>query len=202
MTFRVVIAGVGGQGVLVAARVLGSAARYAGFDARVGQLHGMAQRGGSVEGTVVIGRGSTAFIGPGDADVVLGLEPLETQRALPRMSDRTEVLMNERPVALATLTQRGVEYPELGTILQRVRGVTERVHTLDARSIAERAGSPRTLNVVMLGLLAGLDFLPFVENALARAVDAQSPERLVDINRRAYQLGRESAAGTRGVAGS
>jgi indolepyruvate ferredoxin oxidoreductase beta subunit len=118
------------------------------------------------------------------------------------MSDRTEVLMNERPVALATLTQRGVEYPELGTILQRVRGVTERVHTLDARSIAERAGSPRTLNVVMLGLLAGLDFLPFVENALARAVDAQSPERLVDINRRAYQLGRESAAGTRGVAGS
>ena len=186
---RVLIAGVGGQGTLVAARVLGTAARNAGLGVRVGQLHGLAQRGGSVEGVVVIGPGRTAFIGPGEADIVLGLEPLETQRALSRMSEATRVLLNRQSVPL---THRGAEYPPLQSILFRIRGVTDRVCDIDATALACEAGGPRSVNVVMLGALAGLDLLPFDEAALEVAVDAQSPERFATINRRAYQLGRES----------
>ncbi|MFH1130352.1 MAG: 2-oxoacid:acceptor oxidoreductase family protein, partial [Pseudomonadota bacterium] len=83
---KVLIVGVGGQGVLTAAKMLGDAALHAGFGVTVGQLHGMSQRGGSVEAGVLIGEGESSFIEEGAADIVLGFEPLEVLRALPKMS--------------------------------------------------------------------------------------------------------------------
>jgi len=191
--FRLLLMGVGGQGVLTAARTLGEAAMACGLSVRVGQLHGLSQRGGSVEGSVVIGPGQTGFVGSKQADVVLGLEPLETQRALPRMSAQTQVVLNRTHVALNSLTVQGLEYPSLTETLAAIGAVTRHVTVVDGMALAHEAGNPRALNVVMLGLLAGLNVLPLDAAALAAAVDARSPERHREINRRAFQLGRESA---------
>ena len=84
-TLRILIVGVGGQGVLSAARHIGQAALDHGLEARIGQIHGLSQRGGSVESTVVLGPGSTGFVSMGQADVLLALEPLEALRALARV---------------------------------------------------------------------------------------------------------------------
>ncbi|MHC5071113.1 MAG: 2-oxoacid:acceptor oxidoreductase family protein [Planctomycetota bacterium] len=191
--FRLLLMGVGGQGVLTAARTLGEAAMASGLPVRVGQLHGLSQRGGSVESSVVIGPGHTGFVGAKQADVVVGLDPLEAQRALPRMSARTRVVLNRAPIAINSLTVQGLEYPSLEEILAAIGAVTEHVTVVDGMALAHAAGNPRALNVVMLGLLAGLDLLPLDAAALAAAVDARSPERHREINRRAFQLGSESA---------
>lgn len=191
--FRMLLMGVGGQGVLTAARTIGEAAMASGLPVRVGQLHGLSQRGGSVESSVVIGPGQTGFVGARQADVVLGLDPLETQRALPRMSEGTQVVMNSAHVAINSLTVRGLEYPGLEEILAEIAAVTRHVTVVDGMALAHVAGNPRALNVVMLGVMAGLGLLPVDAGTLAAAVDARSPRRHLEINRRAFQLGRESA---------
>jgi indolepyruvate ferredoxin oxidoreductase, beta subunit len=190
-SFRILVVGVGGQGVLVATKVLGNAARNAGLVVHVGQIHGMSQRGGSVESTVVIGNDRTSFVGPAGADVVLGFEPLETLRALRRMSPDTRVAMSTRAVPLPAMSGQGEAYPDVDDIVSRIRSVAREVIALDAAALASRAGEARCLNVVMLGVTQGLALLPLEDRALASAVDQQSPPQFLDSNRRAFELGRE-----------
>jgi len=189
--FRILVAGVGGQGVLVATKVLGRAALSSGRTVHVGQIHDMSQRGGSVESTVVIGNAHTGFVGPGEADVILGFEPLETLRALRRMSSATHVAMNTNPVPLSAMSCRGETYPNVDDIVAKIRSVAADVTTIDAVALALRAGEARCLNVVMLGVLQGLALLPFEDTALATAVDQQSPPHVFDCNHQAFRLGRE-----------
>jgi indolepyruvate ferredoxin oxidoreductase beta subunit len=190
--FRLLLVGVGGQGCVTAARVLGDASVASGHPARIGELHGMSQRGGSVEASVVVGPGSSGMIGPGQADVVLGFEPLETWRALGRMSGTTRVLMNSGRIVPATLTHQGRAYPEVDEVLALIRAVTRHVVVIDGSRIAREAGFPRATNVVMLGALAGLEDLPLDIDKLRQAVLARSPPRFVEDNRKAYELGVEA----------
>jgi len=192
--FRLLLVGVGGQGCVTAARVLGDAAVACGLAACIGELHGMSQRGGSVEASVVVGPGHSGMIGPAQADVVLGLEPVETWRALPRMSADTRVVVNSGRIVPALLTQRGASYPPLAEILGYLRSVTPRVHVIDGSTLARDAGFPRATNVLMLGALAGLGFLPFGADALCQAVLGRSPERFQADNRAAFALGQQAVA--------
>ncbi len=191
-TFRLLLVGVGGQGCVTAARALGHAAVDSGHAASIGELHGMSQRGGSVEASVVVGHGSSGMIGPAQADVVLGLEPVETWRAIPRMGPQTRVLMNSGRIVPATLTHQGRSYPELGEILGLIRTVTQCLHVIDGNELAREAGFPHAANVLMLGALAGLDCLPCDRDALLGAVLTRSPERFKADNHAAFQLGLES----------
>jgi indolepyruvate ferredoxin oxidoreductase, beta subunit len=193
--FRIVVVGVGGQGVLTAARLLGEGARAAGLSAMVGQLHGMSQRGGSVESTVVIGPGGGTFVGPGEADVILGLEPLETQRAAARMSARTTVLYNRNPIVPFEMTLHGQEYPSLSALENSFRAVAGVVIAVDCLGAAREAGDERSVNVAGLGALAALEVLPFGEDALVSAVEERIPSRHLEVNLRAFRLGRELVAG-------
>ncbi len=188
---KILVVGVSGQGVLSAARVIGDAARHAGLPVCLGQLHGMAQRGGSVESTVVLGADHQAHIGSGQADVVLGFEPLETRRALSRMSAGCVVVMNTRPVALTTLTQKGRDYPAVDELVTTIAAVAEQVHCLDATRVAQAVGNARAANVVMLGALASLGLLPFDSDALDWAVERRSPAHF-SINQLACRRGREA----------
>ncbi len=187
---RILVVGVGGQGVLVAARVIGNGARFAGLAVHVGQIHGMSQRGGSVESTIVIGENHTSFIGPGEADVVLGFEPLETLRALNRMNENTRVIINTQPVNLTTMSFRGESYPPIEDIVARISKVTPHIALVDALPIAREAGQPRCMNVVMLGVLDGLGRLPYEVQYLEQATEHQSPPAFVDMNKRALRLGQ------------
>jgi indolepyruvate ferredoxin oxidoreductase beta subunit len=191
--FKLLIVGVGGQGVLTAARFLGEAAFHAGLEAVVGQLHGLSQRGGSVRCTVLIGPGQSSFIERSAAQVVLGLEPLEVLRARPEMSERTKVIVNLGPMIAHTFTQSGLEYPDVAGILAGIRSVAPDVLEVDGPALVESIGVPRVLNIAMLGVVAGLGILPLDGEALWASIERLCPERYLEPNRRAFELGMEAA---------
>lgn len=190
-TCNLVLVGVGGQGVLSTARLLGRAATEADLEARVGQIYGLSQRGGSVEATVRIGPVRTAFISEAEADVVLGLEPLETERALPRMSAKTTVLVNRTPIVPTSLTLDRADYPDLESIVEHIDSVAGIVHVIDGNALARPAGDPPRLNMVMLGALDGLGALPIPSDILATAVERHGSELDSDGRGRAFRSGRE-----------
>jgi len=194
---KVLLTGVGGQGVVTAAEVLALALKERSPDVGVcvGQLHGLAQRGGSVESTVAIGEGSTAFVGDREADVVLGFEPLETLRALPRMHAETRVVLNVGTVAPFSLARSGLPYPDVGGIVDQIREVTSHVAVIDGPAIVTRLQEPRCLNIVMLGALVGLAGLhgliglPLDRDALGAAVVRRYGTKPRTTNLRALSLG-------------
>jgi len=203
-TCNLLLVGVGGQGVLSTARLLGRAAAEADLEVRVGQIYGLSQRGGSVEATVRIGPVSTAFISPAEADVVLGLEPLETERALPRMSTTTSVLVNRTPIVPTSLTLDRTTYPELESILGRIATVASIVHVIDGNELALRAGDPRLLNMVMLGAVGGLRLLPIPGDAFAAVIESHGsgpdPEARVEAFNLGHEFGSETLANGSGRA--
>jgi len=195
---RILMVGVGGQGVLTAGNALGDAALAAGVSVMVGQLHGMSQRGGAVECTLMLGSGRTAFVAEGDANLVVAFEPLEALRALPRTAPGATVVVSRVPIVPLSVSTMGVSYPSFESVERDLRKVASEVHTLDPAASALEAGDPRTVNTVMLGAVAGLGLLPVDEATLLGAIEARLPPRLVDVNRRAFQLGvRATAAGDR-----
>ncbi len=190
--FKLLIVGVGGQGVLSAARWLGEAALLAGLEVVLGQLHGMSQRGGSVQSTVLIGPGQASFVENGGADAVLGLEPMEVLRARPKMSADTRVVVNRGRVIPYTLAQKGLEYPDVDAVFADVRAVATEVVEIDGPALVEAAAAARALNVVMLGALAGLEILPIDGDTLWQAVEKRCPAQHLESNRRAFVLGSDA----------
>lgn len=191
---RLLVAGIGGQGVLTVSRVVGEAALAGGVNAVLGQLHGMSQRGGSVQSSVVLGPGQTSFVGIGQADLVLGLEPMETLRALPNMSARSRVLTNSGRIVPHTLTQQGRDYPALEPMFDQMRQRAAEFIAIDGSALARDAGNARSLNCVMIGALAGLEMLPEAigDELLLAAIKSRSPDRVLAANLRAFALGREA----------
>ncbi|MCP3991844.1 MAG: indolepyruvate ferredoxin oxidoreductase subunit beta [Actinomycetia bacterium] len=190
-TCPVVIVGVGGQGVISLARVLGLAAVTAGLEARVGQIYGLSQRGGSVEATVRFGEGSTTFIAQGEAEVIVGLEPIEAERAISKMSSDATVLINKTPIVPIGLTRSGEAYPTLSSIVSRIDDIAGRVHLVDGTTLALEAGDTKLLNTVMIGVLAGSDLLPIPADHLEAAVDRANPGGRLEASRRAFRLGQQ-----------
>jgi indolepyruvate ferredoxin oxidoreductase beta subunit len=187
----VLLVGVGGQGVLTAAKVLGDACHRAGLPVVVGQLHGMSQRGGSVECSVQVGRGSSSFL-LGPADVVVAFEPLEARRALGRVGPDTTVLVSPGTIVPHGVTRSGQGYPDLDDTLREIEARGGEVIVVDGPGLARLAGDERTLNVLMLGALAGLAALPLGPDALFDAVADRCPPRTISANRRAFELGLTS----------
>lgn len=197
--WRIAIVGTGGQGVLTAARLLCDVFVDRGHDVVSGQLHGMAQRGGSVLSTVMIDAGISPVIPTGRADLVLGFEPVETARALTLMSQRTTVYMNTAPVVPYVLGQAYVlrgeraEYPDVADLLQNIHGVGASVHSFNATHCALDVGLLRSLNMVMLGCLLGAGSLPCSVDDFASAAERRIPRALRTVNARAFTRGTELA---------
>ena len=191
---RVLLVGVGGQGVLTAAQVLGAAAHAAELPVVVGQLHGMSQRGGTIECAVLIGPGESSFIGPGQADVVLAFEPLEALRALPRMHPRTTVVLNTGRIVPFELVRVDKHYPSQNKVLEALAGAAGAVYVLDGPKLVAEAGADRTLNSAMLGAAAELAELPIEPATLLGAIEHRSGPRFLEANRKAFALGRDVVA--------
>jgi len=133
---RILIAGAGGQGVLSAGRWLGDATHACGIPVVVAQLHGLSQRGGSVQSSVAIGGARSPQIPDGMADVLVALEPMEGARVLGKVSERTTALVNTRPIVPASLQSTGKPYPDLKALLGPVGARAHRLVSLDATSLA------------------------------------------------------------------
>ncbi len=192
---NVVLAGVGGQGVLSATRILGEALRLEGREVRLGQLHGLSQRGGSVEGTLRIGPGGTSRVGRGEADLVLALEPMEALRALRYCRPSTRMLVNRRRLPMTLLALQGRPYPPLEEILGGIRDAGLELVDFDAQALAREVGAPRALNACMLGLAAGLSWLPVETSSLVEVLRTMGPKAARKPNVMAFQLGIQTARG-------
>jgi indolepyruvate ferredoxin oxidoreductase beta subunit len=190
--WRILITGVGGQGVLSAGRWLGEAAATNGFSMAVSELHGMSQRGGSVRSEVGIGGMRSPEIADGMADVLVAFEPMEAARALSKLSKRTTAFVNTRPLLPSSLQSTGRPYPPLSSLLGPIGEVVGSLATVDATSLAERAGSSRSLNVVMLGMLAGSELLSLPSDGILDAIVSNALPAFVEINRDAFRLGAEA----------
>jgi indolepyruvate ferredoxin oxidoreductase beta subunit len=195
--WRILIAGTGGQGVLTAARLLTDFFVHKGHLVTSGQLHGMAQRGGSVQSSVMVDCGMSPVIPKGGADGVLGLEPVEAARALPLISSDTVVFMNTAPVIPFTLDQQAVRskgkirYPNVSELVTLVKSVTSQVFTLDATQLAMEAGSIKALNVVMLGCWFGSGLSPFTPEDFMDTVLKGARAGTGEVNIKAFLSGVE-----------
>ncbi|MBN2489907.1 MAG: indolepyruvate oxidoreductase subunit beta [Planctomycetes bacterium] len=200
---RILIAGTGGQGVVLAARLLTAYFVRRGHRVVSGQLHGMAQRGGSVQSTVVVDGGSSPGLRRGSADLVVGFEPVETARAIPFMAPDAVVFMNTAPVMPYVLSQQYVHgrkdaaYPDVRGLAASIREATPQLCAFDATELARKAGSARSLNMVMLGCLIGSGCLGVGPEDFQETVLATAPSRLAERNQRAFLAGVAVGRGER-----
>ncbi|MDT8379512.1 MAG: indolepyruvate oxidoreductase subunit beta [Desulfotignum sp.] len=193
-TTRLIIVAVGGQGNLLASKVLGEAALIAGVPVRMSEIHGMAQRGGVVESAMVFGDAQSSIISDGEADILLGFEPAETLRALNRCSKDTQVITNTAPVPPFTVSVGLGTYPDVEQIKQLIRAKTAGLVAIDAMSLAREAGSPMSVNIVLLGALIQTGALGFERDVVEEAIKRRVKPAFQDVNLKAFDLGFKAAA--------
>ena len=192
--FNIVLAGVGGQGTLLAAEIIGSAAVKDGLNVRVSEIHGMAQRGGAVVSNVRIGEDALApTVLEGQADAIVGFEPLETVRNLKSASEKTTVIMSTQRIPPTELSAKGTAYPTTEEILAKIHMFTSRLIVVEAAELARKAGSRLAQNSVLLGALAAVEGFPISAERLMEALGELIPKRHVEVNVRAFELGRDTA---------
>jgi indolepyruvate ferredoxin oxidoreductase beta subunit len=188
--FNIVLAGVGGQGTILAAEILGTAAVREGLNVRVSEIHGMAQRGGAVTSNVRIGDGvSSPTVLEGQADVLIGFEPLETLRSIRYASQKTLVIVSDEEITPTELTSRKMAYPELEEIVNKIRRVAHDVIVVETEKLARQAGNILTRNIVLIGVLAGTGRMPVKKESLVDALKELVPPKHADINVKAFNLG-------------
>ena len=182
----VMIVGVGGQGTLLASRVLGSAMLSQGVDVKVSEVHGMSQRGGSVVTYVRYGdKMYSPIIAQGEADVLLAFEALEAARYLPWLKPEGTVVVNTQQMDPMPVVTGVAEYPK--DILGKVREQGVKVVALDALGMAEEAGSSKAVNVVLIGAMAKKLDLP--KEVWIDTIKETVPSKFIDMNLKAFELG-------------
>jgi indolepyruvate ferredoxin oxidoreductase beta subunit len=189
---NILMAGVGGQGLILAARVLGDAAIAVNSHCITSEVHGMARRGGMVTCLVRLGDVNGPLMATGAADVLLGFEPLEALRAQRMTSRDTVILLNTNKIIPFTVSSGQDEYPALDQIISAFKDITDKVHPIDVNELAEQAGAPQALNIVLLGALAKTGLLPFDKDVLIDSVAKNVPARFKDANMRAVELGYDT----------
>ena len=190
---RILFTGVGGQGTLLASRLLGEAAMAENMDVCVSEVHGMAQRGGVVESTVMLGGIKGPIISDGEADVLVSFEPLETVRALVKCSRKSVIVTNTVPIEPFTVKLGQAEYPDVDYWIGFMRDNYAKVKALDADSLAKEAGTAKAVNVVLLGTLSASGVLPISADRIRDTITRTVKKKFVDANLKAFDMGFEAA---------
>lgn len=183
------VVGVGGQGSVFVARALGEAALRSGVGVVVSELHGMAQRGGVVESTVVLGEAHGPIVPRGEADVLVALEPLEAVRSLSAVRKGGAGVVGLEAIVPFTVSIGAPPYPDVEGCLARVRAWLGQVVALELGALAEAAGARLASGAVALGALAGLSALPLDEAALRAATLTLAPAKAREANAAAFDAG-------------
>ena len=193
MKYAVQIVGVGGQGVLLASMVLGNTAMKAGYKVSMSEVHGMAQRGGSVLSTLRFGDDVISPLeATGGADLIMGFEPVETCRNIYLGNRNTEILMNLDPVYPSMVAAGFEEYPKIDDLVAAVKKISDKVTTIEATSIAVKAGKAVAANAVMIGAVAAVKAFPISKALLKETLSENVPEKFLDLNLRAFDLGYDA----------
>jgi len=188
-TTRLIIVAVGGQGNLLASRVLGEAALLSDVPVRMSEIHGMAQRGGVVESAIVFGDSDSTIISDGEADVLVGFEPSETLRAINKSNSDTVVITNLSPLPPFTVAIGKGTYPDLKQVQDLIRAKTTNLIAFDAAELAKEAGNVMSVNMVLLGAMIQTDILPLTADNIKEIIKTKTKKAFVDINLKAFDLG-------------
>lgn len=191
---RIYFVGVGGQGTLTATNLLARAALDAGLMAVGGEVHGMAQRGGVVESALLLGGWRSPRVDHGEADVLLGFEPLETLRALPYLRPGGSVFSSSDPLAPLSVALGQATYPGLDCVREKVAAYAGQAWFLPCRSLGREAGSVQSGGTALLGAACASGLLPLSFDDLAKAIKRHLPARLQAANLKAAELGRTALA--------
>ena len=189
MSANIIVSGVGGQGVVTTGLLISRAAIAGGNHVVMSEIHGLAQRGGSVSVDVRIGDYHAPMIPDGDADLVIGLEPIEAERVLTRAGPGTKVIMSREKMAPVSLGIQGKEYPDVDQIISEISREFL-VYAIDAITLAREAGNARTVNVVVVGFALGLGLLEIPEKHIVEEMNIMFPGKLSGVNLKALELGK------------
>ncbi len=190
MKYTIQIVGVGGQGVLLASMVLGNAAMKSGYKVAMSEVHGMAQRGGSVLCTLRFGDDVISPLeAEGNADMIMGFEPVETCRCLSLGNKDTVVVMNLDPVYPSMVAAGMESYPDIDELIASAKAENDHVMTLEATSLAIEAGKSVAANAVMIGAVAGVKGFPLDKEILRDTLAENVPQKFLDLNLKAFDLG-------------
>jgi indolepyruvate ferredoxin oxidoreductase beta subunit len=182
------ITGVGGQGAILASDIIGKAAVSSGLPIRAAETHGMAQRGGSVVNHIRIGEDLGSMIPKKGADLMLALEPMEALRYVDFLKDGGVVIVNTQPIIPVTVTSGLAKYPDVQEVLD-VLSEKYIVKAFNADELAYEAGSRLAMNVAMVGAVSG--YLPIPKETLIESVKALVPQKTIEVNIRAFEMGRQ-----------
>ncbi len=185
MTKKIMIVGVGGQGTLLASRILGNTVINEGYDVKVSEVHGMSQRGGSVVTYVKYGDAVySPIIDRGEADIILAFEMLEAYRAMPYLKKGGKIIVNTQEIDPMPVITGAMKYPEnIDKKLQDKLDVT----LVDALSLAEEAGYYKAVNVVVIGVMAKSTDIPYEK--WVETIKNTVPPKFLDVNLKAFDLG-------------
>lgn len=188
----ILFCGVGGQGILLASEITAYALVAGGYDIKKSEVHGMAQRGGSVEAHLRYGQKVySPIIEPGSADIVVAFEQLEALRYMPYMNEQTKVVVNTQKI-LPPSVATGLEvYPE--GVLDTLRAKGLEIHDLDAFVVAEEVGEPRSANMVLVGALSS--FLSLEMSVFTAIINNRVKKGFEEVNQKAFARGRELTGG-------
>jgi len=182
----VIIVGVGGQGTLLASRLLGNAMMNEGYDVKVSEVHGMSQRGGSVVTYVRFGdKVFSPVIEQGEADIVLAFEQLEAARFLPWLKKDGTVVVNTQQIDPMSVVIGTAQYPQ--RLVESIKAQGAKVLAFNALSLAEQAGSVKAVNVVLIGAMA--KHLDLGKETWLKAIEETVPTKFLELNKKAFELG-------------
>ena len=188
--YDLLIVGVGGQGVILASDIIGRAAVADGLSIRAAETHGMAQRGGAVENHIRIGCKYGTLIPAHGADCLMSMEPLEALRFAKYVSPKGIAIINTEPIMPVTVATGKIPYPEIETIVDKMKELCAEVKPEDYSALAKKAGAVQALNVVMLGAVS--KYLPLKPETLKEVIAKSVPPKTVAINEKAFDLGRDA----------
>ena len=188
--YDISLVGVGGQGILTAAELLAKCAMLDNHNVRVGEIHGMAQRGGIVQSAVRIGKDVYGpIISEGMADLIIGFEPVETLRGLSFASEKTIVLLNEHIVYPTVVSMGEASYPDMDHIKQSISKFTNKLYSFNAMDLALKAGAAITMNLVLLGAAFKIGNIGLNKDTMESVITNTFPERFKETNLKAFNLG-------------
>lgn len=188
-TRNIMIVGVGGQGSLLASKLLGYLLLNEGYDVKVSEVHGMSQRGGSVVTYVRYGsRVASPVIDEGEADFIVSFELLEAARWLPFLKPDGQVVTNIQQIDPMPVVTGAMEYPE--DLVRKMREVGAKVDAMDCVALAQEAGTVKAVNLVLLGRLS--HYFDFPDEVWQKAIEACVPQKFLELNRKAFELGKKA----------
>jgi len=191
---NILIAGVGGQGALTLTGILADAAMKMDIKVVAGEVHGMAQRGGSVFVHLRMGKKVYGPIIPlGRADVIVSLEMVEALRYLDFLSDDGTIIVSKTKM-VPPIVWSGMEtYPEEDAVIEQYKKFSKDIYLIDSLKIAKQTGNPLTANIVLLGSMSGCFKLPFEKDVLLESLTSRISSKIRDVNIKAFEIGWQEA---------